>query len=247
MKLVFPSFESFKEFAQNNIIPDTDDIQICGVLGLGNLHVKRVSNDVINTYGLTKIASDGSVTSSETIKPECGTIILYSKNNDLLSKATRYATKSIFTHISILLASGDVLYEALPSAIYTYRINGILQLMREKDNDPCVLLIPNKKIDIKIPTSKPKYETNMLSFLKLVIPYSIRKHFKTLTPHAQFCSEFIMNMLPFTDVKAENVSPGDFFRKEGDNEVYVKYIYPNYTPYFIINNERIGVQTFKIW
>lgn len=248
MNLDFPCFETFKQFAQNNAASNDDNLTIQNVLGIGNMFVRKVSNDEINTFGM--IVQNGDGTICETIRPSYGTIVLFSKNNDWLSKLTRYATKSIFTHVGILLSSGDVFYEALPSEIYAYKIAGLTQLLKDRDDDPCLLLVPNKKIDINIPTTAPTYEKNILSFAKLIIPYGIRKHFKTLTPHTQFCSEFIMNMLPFKDVNAENVSPGDFFRKsgcEGDTEIFFKYIQPNYTPYFIIRNEKVGMQTFKIW
>ena len=207
--------------------------------------------------------------------------------SSLLDKVIQRVTDSMFSHVSLLVKdtddSGISLYytESLPDKgnLYYTLFNKDTQddatlsnlykqvgTIRGNDDIKMVLIPPkDQRIDCHlhynrmVSMSKAKYESNIFTLLKFMLPLWFRKNILKLkeTDKTFFCSEQVLNILFKENLKQDKInpeefSPADFFRpleshsNKANTYIYENYIKQIYTPYIVIKLDDGSHDFYKV-
>lgn len=207
--------------------------------------------------------------------------------SSLLDKVIQSVTDSMFSHVSLVVK--DVIdewvsvyfTESLPdkgNPYYTFfnkdtfddasvsNIIRVIGVMRGNDDIKMILVPPKDQVlephlhySRMFNMSSAKYESNIFTLLKFMLPLWIRKNVLKLkeTDKTFFCSEQVLNILYKDNLKRDRVnpeefSPADFFRplekhsKEANTFIYENYIKLLYTPYIVVKQDDGTHDFYKV-
>ena len=205
----------------------------------------------------------------------------------LLDKVIQTVTDSMFSHVTLLVKDTvddwETLYftESLPdkgNTFYSFfnkdihsdaSMSNIIRqigVMRNNDDIKFILVPPKDQIidshlhyDRMVAMSGSKYESNIFTLLKFMLPTWFRKNILKLkeTDKTFFCSEQVLNILYKDNLKRDRVnpeefSPADFFRplekdhNRANTYIYENYIKPIYTPYIVVKQDDGSHDFYKV-